>query len=139
MYRSSVLSLFLILQLFKWVQDWSMYTLNLSFSKCYSFNICRLKENSIKGYSMRCLPRAGCLTGSRVCSYTLRECRFTMICWFGMQRESAISYTIRTTRLIGLSGTGENGLASITKAVLLSWKKILMIGEISYIFFCSFY
>lgn len=52
-----------------------------------------------------------------------------------MPKESAISFTIRITRLIGLSGAGGNGLASITKAVRFNWKKILMIGEISYIFF----
>jgi len=59
----------------------------------------------------------------------LKQCKFIMICWFGMPRKSVINYTTRIMRLISLYDHGEDGLVSIIKAVMCSYNLQFMIGD----------
>jgi len=52
-----------------------------------------------------------------------------MICWFGMLKDSAISYAINKTKLTILLKIGEAGLVSIIRVVIYSSKLMLMIGD----------
>jgi hypothetical protein len=57
-----------------------------------------------------------------------------MIWLFGTLKDSVINYSINKTKLIDSLGAGGNGLASIIKAVMYSFKQKYMIGE-----FASYY
>jgi hypothetical protein len=56
-----------------------------------------------------------------------------------MLKESAISYIIKTMRLISSSEAGEGGLVSIIKAVTCSSKQASMIGDDSLLYLKTFF
>ena len=71
-----------------------------------------------KGCITKCLVQVGCLIGFQPLCCMLKDCKFTMICLFGMQNESATNFTTKTTKRIGLLEAGEPALPRLCHTVV---------------------